>query len=63
MSVKYIDNMKTSRGVHTRWAELIGSYSFTISHARVIVERLCPDVPAISRAKATRTGHGKGLGS
>ena len=38
MSVKYIDNMKTSRGVHARWAELIGSYSFTISHARVIVE-------------------------
>ena len=23
---------------HARWAELIGSYSFTISHARVIVE-------------------------
>ena len=28
MSVKYIDNMKNSRGVHARWAELIGSYSF-----------------------------------
>ena len=38
MSVKYIDNMKNSRGVHARWAELIGSYSFTISHARVVVE-------------------------
>ena len=38
MSVKYIDNMKSSRGVHARWAELIGSYSFTITHARVIVE-------------------------
>ena len=38
MSVKYIDNMKSSRGVHARWPELIGSYSFTISHARVVVE-------------------------
>ena len=38
MSVKYIDNMKSSRGVHARWAELIGSYSFTITHARVTVE-------------------------
>ena len=38
MSVKYIDNMKNSRGVHARWAKLIGSYSFTISHAKVIVE-------------------------
>ena len=26
MSVKYIDNMKSSRGVHARWAELISSY-------------------------------------
>ena len=38
MSVKYIDNMKSSRGVHARWAELIGSYSFTITHACVTVE-------------------------
>ena len=38
MSVKYIDTMKNSRGVHARWAELIGSYSFTITHAKVIVE-------------------------
>ena len=38
MSVKYINNMKSSRGVHARWAKLIGSYSFTISHARVVVE-------------------------
>ena len=38
MSVKYIDNMKSSRGFHARWAELIGSYSFTISHAQVVVE-------------------------
>ena len=38
MSVKYIDNMKSSRGVHARWAEMIGSYSFTITHARVVVE-------------------------
>ena len=38
MSVKYIDNMKSSRGVHARWAETIGSYSFTITHTRVIVE-------------------------
>ena len=38
MSVKYIDNMKSSRGVHARWAETIGSYSFTITHARVVVE-------------------------
>ena len=36
--MKYNDNMKNSRGVHARWAELIGSYSFTISHAKVIVE-------------------------
>ena len=45
MSVKYIDNMKSSRGVHARWAELIGSYSFTITHARVIME-LCVQVPS-----------------
>ena len=38
MSVKYIDTMKNSRGVHARWAELIGSYSFSITHAKVIVE-------------------------
>ena len=38
MSVKYIDTMKNSRGVHARWAELIGSYSFIITHAKVIVE-------------------------
>ena len=38
MSVKYIDNMKSSIGVHARWAELIGSYSFTITHACMIVE-------------------------
>ena len=38
MSVKYIDTMKNSRGVHARWAKLIGSYSFTISHAKVIME-------------------------
>ena len=38
MSVKYINNMKNSRGVHARWAKLIGSYSFTISHAKVVVE-------------------------
>ena len=38
MSVKYIDTMKNSRGVHARWAELIGSYSFSITHAKVIME-------------------------
>ena len=31
MSVKYIDTMKNSRGVHARWAELIGSYSYCVS--------------------------------
>ena len=46
MSVKYIDNMKSSRGVHARWAELIGSYSFTITHARVIVEDCVSRCPA-----------------
>ena len=30
--------MKNSRGVHARWAELIGSYYFSITHAKVIVE-------------------------
>ena len=38
MSVKYIYKMKNSRGVHARWAELIGSYYFIITHAKVIVE-------------------------
>ena len=46
MSVKYINNMKSSRGVHARWAELIGSYSFTITHARVIVEDCVSRCPA-----------------
>ena len=46
MSVKYIDNMKSSRGVHARWAELIGSYSFTITHARVVVEDCVSRCPA-----------------
>ena len=38
MSMKYIDTMKNSRGVHARWAELIGSYSFTITHVKVTME-------------------------
>ena len=38
MSMKYIDTMKNSRWVHTRLAELIGSYSFSITHTKVIVE-------------------------
>ncbi len=46
MSVKYIDNMKSSRGVHARWAEMIGSYSFTITHARVVVEDCVSRCPA-----------------
>ena len=46
MSVKYIDNMKSSRGVHARWAELIGSYSFTITHARVVMEDCMSRCPA-----------------
>ena len=28
MSVCYIENMKTLSGVHARWSEIIGSYSF-----------------------------------
>ena len=38
MSVKYIDTMKNSRGVHARWAELIRSYYFIITHTKLIVE-------------------------
>ena len=38
MSVRYIKNMKTLRGVHARWAEIISSYSFMISHTKVVME-------------------------
>ncbi len=38
MSVKYIQDLKTQKGVYARWFEILGNYSFTISHQKVIVE-------------------------
>ena len=65
MSVKYIDNMKSSRVVHARWAELIGSYSFTITHARVTVEDCvsrCPSHLPEPTQEELDMEYGEGLG-
>ena len=56
MSMKYIDMMKNSRGVHSRWAELIGSYSFSITHAKVIVEDCVPVSQSPTGTYSGRTG-------
>ena len=38
MSVKYICTLKTMKGVYVRWSEIIEEFTFTVIHAKVVVE-------------------------
>ena len=46
MSVVYIQTLKDTKGMMARWHEILGNYSFTISHAKVVTEDYfsrCPE--------------------
>ena len=46
MSVRYLQGIKTQCGVYARWYEILGNYSFSVTHAKVVVEDAisrCPD--------------------
>ena len=38
MSVKYIRTLKTMKGVYVPWSEIIKEFTFTVIHAKVVVE-------------------------
>ena len=38
MSVKYICTLKTMKGVYVRWSDIIEEFTFTVIHAKVVVE-------------------------
>ena len=38
MSVKYIQTLKTMKGVYVRWSEIIEEFTFVVIHAKVTVE-------------------------
>ena len=38
MSVKYIRTLKTMKGVYVPWSEIIKEFTFTVIHAKVMVE-------------------------
>ena len=38
MSVKYIQTLKTMKGVYVQGSEIIKEFTFTVIHAKVVVE-------------------------
>ena len=38
MSVKYIQTLKTMKGVYVHWSEIIEEFTFAVIHVKVIVE-------------------------
>ena len=38
MSVKYIRTLKTMKGFYVRWSEIIEEFTFTVIHAKVVMD-------------------------
>ena len=59
MSVKHIRTLKTMKGVYVPWSEIIKEFTFTVIHAKVIVEDCISREPRHLPEPTRETGSSK----